>query len=91
MLIVHAIITLDLPYIHSLKGRRAVVNAIKERLKHKNMAVADVSGEYAKEAQLEIVFFASNENEANNKIHNIENLLEQKFSDILYNISYEII
>lgn len=91
MLIVYALITLQLPYIHSLKGRRKVINSIKDRLKHQNIAVADLSGEYAKEATLALLFFAKSENDANNKIAKIDNLLASFFSDIEYDIEYEII
>ncbi|SMC09543.1 DUF503 family protein [Nitratiruptor tergarcus] len=91
MLIVHLLITLDLPYITSLKGRRKILNSLKEKLKHQNMAVTDVSGEYAKEASLALLFFAKNENEAHKKIEKVRNLLDNYMSDIEYTISYEIL
>ncbi len=91
MLIVHLYITFDLPYVHSLKGRRKILASIKERLKNKNMAVVDVSGEYPKEGALEVCFFAASQNDAKNKIESLQNLLQERFSDIEYNIDYEII
>ncbi len=91
MLIVYATITLQLPYISSLKGRRKILNSIKDRLKHQNIAIADLSGEYAKEATLALLFFAANENIANNKITKIDNLLANSFSDIEYEIEYELL
>ncbi|BCD67983.1 DUF503 family protein [Nitratiruptor sp. YY09-18] len=91
MLIIHALITLDLPYITSLKGRRKILQSIKEKLKNKNVAVADLSGEYAKEGLLELVFFASSQNDANNKIQNLHKFLDDNFPDIRYTLEYEIV
>ena len=91
MLVVHARITLDLPYISSLKGRRKVLASIKDRLKRKNMAVADLSGEYAKEAVLAILFFASGHNDANNKIAALQSFLEENFPEATCTIDYETI
>ena len=91
MLIVYAIITINLPFASSLKGRRKIINSIKDRLKHQNIAVADLSSEYPKEAALALLFFAKSQNDANNKIAKIDNLLASFFSDIEYDIEYEII
>jgi len=91
VLIVHALITLRLPYVHSLKGRRKILNAIKDRLKNKNMAVADVSGEYAKEGLLTLCFFASTQEDANNKIEQLEQLLEHHFPELDFEMQYEIV
>jgi len=91
VLIVHLILTLNLPYVVSLKGRRRVVNSIKDRLKRKNIAVVDVSGEYAKEAQLELLFFASNQNDANDKVERIYNSLSASFPTIDIELEYEVL
>lgn len=91
MLIVHLFLDLQLPYVSSLKGRRKISGSIKERLKRKNLSVADVSGEYVKEAALQICFLAKNEPEAKKSMESIERLLERFWSDIEYNISYEFI
>ena len=91
MYIVHAILTIDLPHVHSLKGRRKIVNSIKDHFKNKNICVADVSSEYAKEAVLELLFFAPSQNEANNKIERIEQTLQERFSDIEFSLQYEIL
>ena len=91
MLIVYAIITIDLPFASSLKGRRKIINSIKDRLKHHNMAVADLSGEYPKEAALALLFFAKSQNDANNKIAKIDELLAKYFGEVSYDIEYEIL
>ncbi|MRI59169.1 MAG: DUF503 domain-containing protein [Epsilonproteobacteria bacterium] len=91
MLLVHALITVDLPYIHSLKGRRKVLASIKDRLKGKNMAVADLSGEYAKEAVLAVAFFALGHNDANNKIASLRRFLEESLPEASLTIDYEIL
>ncbi len=91
MLIVHALLTLDLPYIHSLKGRRKILSSIKERLKNQNMAVVDLSGEYPKEGVVALCFFAANEQEANNKIEKLQKVLERQFLDLEFTINYEIL
>jgi len=91
MLIVHAQLTIDLPYISSLKGRRKILHSLKERLKKRNIAVADLSPEYAKEAILALLFFASSETDANDRIEKLRNLLDSSFPDIDYSLQYEII
>jgi uncharacterized protein YlxP (DUF503 family) len=91
VLIAHLFITLDLPYIHSLKGRRKIVSSLKERLKKKNLSILDVSSEYVKEANLEICFLSSSKAIAHKKIIAIEEIIERYYSDIEYNITYEFI
>ncbi len=91
MLIVHALITFDLPYVNSLKGRRKVLHAIKDRLKNQNMAVADLSGEYPKEARIALCFFAKGQEDANNKIQKLEEQLQHHFPELESQIQYEIL
>ncbi len=91
MLIVHALLTLDLPYVHSLKGRRKILGSIKERLKNQNMAVADLSGEYPKEARIALCFFAKGQEDANNKIQKLEEQLQHHFPELEFDIQYEIL
>ncbi len=91
MLIVHALLTLDLPYVHSLKGRRKILGSIKERLKNQNMAVADLSGEYPKEARIALSFFAKGQEDANNKIQKLEEQLQHHFPELEFDIQYEIL
>ncbi|BCD60512.1 MULTISPECIES: DUF503 family protein [unclassified Nitratiruptor] len=91
MQIVHVFITIDLPFVQSLKGRRKILHSIKDKLKNKNMCVADISGEYAKEGHLELLFFANSPQDANEKIENLEKMLETNFPDIEISLQYELI
>ena len=91
MLVVHALLHLELPYVHSLKGRRAMLASIKDRLKRFNMAVADLSGEYPKEALIALLFFAADRDEIERKISKIEEILARFGGEIEYDIEYQII
>ncbi len=91
MLVVHALLHLKLPYVHSLKGRRAIIASIKDRLKRFNMAVADLSGEYPKEALIALLFFATDRDEIERKISKIEEILARFGGEIEYDIEYQII
>ncbi len=91
MLVVRTLLHLALPYVHSLKGRRAILNSIKERFKRFNMAVADLSGEYPKEALIALLFFAADRDEMERKISHIEEILARFGGEIEYDIEYEII
>lgn len=55
------------------------------------MCVADISGEYAKEGHLELLFFANSPQDANEKIENLEKMLETNFPDIEISLQYELI
>ncbi len=85
------LITIDLPYIHSLKGRRKILNSIKDRLSKYNISIADFSGEYSKEAQIGLLFWAKDNSVFQKKIQNIEKVLDRFFSEIEYDISYEVL
>ncbi len=91
MHIVNLLITLDLPYVESLKGRRKILNSIKERLSKLNISILDISSEYPKEAEIAIVFLALSEEDIQKRLQNIEKILDRYFSDIEYSISYEIL
>ncbi len=91
MQIVYFLLTLDLPYVQSLKGRRKIVSSIKERLKNRNISILDASGEYPKEAQIAGVFLATSKTDIQKKLQSIEKILERYFSDIHYTLSYDII
>ncbi len=47
MIISNCILHIDLPQVSSLKGRRAVTNSVKEKLKSFNVSVIDLSGDRA--------------------------------------------
>jgi len=91
MFIVSAYIDLSLPYVHSLKGRRKILHSIKDRLKHRNLSVLDISGEYPKEATLAICFLAPTKEDALKKIQHIESLVQSSFPEITFDMSYELL
>jgi uncharacterized protein YlxP (DUF503 family) len=91
MTLVYADLTIDLPYAESKKGRRAVLNAIKERLAKMNCSVLDISGEYPKEAQLAIAFLSPDEQSARAKLESVERMIETRFPDLRARLTYEML
>ncbi len=91
MVIGNVLIRIDLPYVHSLKGRRAVLNRIKDLLKRVNVSVLDLSTEYAKEAELAIVYAAANEKLCAQVFQAIESMLEQRFPELQYEAEMEML
>ncbi len=80
---------LDLPHVHSLKGRRSVTNSLKEKLKSFNVSVMDISGEYPKEADVAFVFLSPDAKSAAQYREKIEKMIERDFSQYLWEIEYE--
>ena len=91
MTLTYATLRVDLPFVSSKKGRRAIINSIKDRLSKLNCSLLDISGEYPKEAEIAISFLSSNEHSAISKIEKIENLLETKFPEIEAILTYDFI
>jgi uncharacterized protein YlxP (DUF503 family) len=91
MVIVSALLEFDLPYVHSLKGRRAFLNSIKERLKKFNISLLDLSGEYAKEASLSFVFLSHSEPMALSYLQEIEKALERFAHEAEFTLQYDFI
>lgn len=89
MIICSCIIHLELPYVVSLKGRRSVINSMKEKLKIFNLSVLDVSGEYAKEADIAFVFLSHNSLQSSQYREKIEKMLEKNFSEYHFEVEYE--
>lgn len=89
MIICNCHIHIELPEIHSLKGRRSVLNSLKEKLKKFNVSLLDVSGEYAKEADVAFVFLAHDARKAAQYREQIEAMLEKNFSEYFYGLEYE--
>ncbi len=89
MTLIFATLTIDLPFAESKKGRRAVVNSIKDHLSRMNCSVLDISGEYPKEAQIALTFLSRSEDEANRKIEKIEKMLESRYPDIHSELTYD--
>ena len=89
MILCNVIIHLDLPEVESLKGRRAVTNSLKEKLKSFNVSVLDVSGEYAKEADIAFVFLSPNAMTSAQYRNKIEQMIERNFGEYLFELEYE--
>lgn len=82
-------IHLELTDVFSLKGRRAVTNSLKDKLKKLNISVLDISGSYSKEADIAIVFLAPNPLEASKIRQTIENILERNFSQYYFELDID--
>jgi hypothetical protein len=80
---------MELPEVHSLKGRRSVLNSLKEKLKKFNVSLLDISGEYAKEADIAFVFLSHNARRAAQYREEVESMLERNFSEYFYELEYE--
>ena len=91
MVIANVLIRIDLPHVQSLKGRRGVLNSVKDRLKKLNVSVLDLSSEYAKEAELAVVYAAANERLAAQVFQSIENILEQRFPELQCETELELL
>lgn len=91
MIICNCILHIELPYVHSLKGRRSVTSSMKEKLKAFNLSVLDVSGEYAKEADIAFVFLSPDSLRAAQYREKIEKMLEWNFSEYDFELDYEVI
>ncbi len=89
MIICSCILHLELPHIHSLKGRRSVTNSLKEKLKTFNLSVMDISGEYSKEADMAFVFLSQNALQSAQYREKIDKMLEKNFSEYHYDLEYE--
>ena len=91
MLICNLQLMFDLPEVVSLKQRRTYIQSIKAKLKEFNVSVLDVSGSYAKEAVLAVVFLAHDQKGVAKFIHAIEGMLQRLFPEIEYELDYEVI
>ena len=89
MIICSCMLHLDLLDAHSLKGRRSIVNKLKEKLKTFNVSVMDVSGEYPKEADIAFVFLSPDPLEAARYREKIENSLMRLFPEYIMELDFE--
>lgn len=89
MIIFHCHIHLELPYVSSLKGRRSILSSLKEKLKSFNVSVLDVSGEYAKEADVAFAFLAHDARSGAQYKEKIEQMLERNFGEYMYELECE--
>ncbi len=91
MIIGSVLIRIDLPYVNSLKGRRSILNSIKDALRKMNISILDLSGEYVKEAELVVVYAAANERLCAQVFQTIEALLEKRFPELECEIELEML
>ena len=89
MILTLAVIHLELPEVHSLKGRRSVLGSMKEKLGNFNVSVLDISGEYTRKADLAFAFLSHDSRLAAQYREKIEHMLERNFSQYWYEIEYE--
>ncbi len=89
MIICNCVVHLDLYDVSSLKGRRSVLNKFKEKLKRFNLSVMDISGEYAKEADIAFVFLSPTPLESARYREKIENALITLFPEYTIDLDYE--
>jgi uncharacterized protein YlxP (DUF503 family) len=80
---------MELPEVHSLKGRRSVLNSLKEKLKKFNVSLLDISGEYAQEADVSFVYLSHDARRAAQYREEIDSMLERNFSEYYYELEYE--
>jgi uncharacterized protein YlxP (DUF503 family) len=89
MIITNCILHLDLYDVASLKGRRSVLNKLKEKLKTFNVSVMDISGEYAKEADIAFVFLSPTPLESARYREQIETALTRLFPEYTIELDHE--
>jgi uncharacterized protein YlxP (DUF503 family) len=89
MIICSVLLHLELLDVQSLKGRRAIVNRIREKLKTFNVSLLDISSEYPKEADIAFVFLSPNTLTAAQYREKIEHFLEKNFPELNIDMEYE--
>ncbi|MDD3591460.1 MAG: DUF503 domain-containing protein [Sulfurovum sp.] len=89
MILCNCYLHMELPEVHSLKGRRSVLNSLKEKLKRFNVSLLDISGEYVKEADIAFVFLSHDARGAAQYREEIESMLARNFSEYFYELEYE--
>ena len=89
MVISYATIRLELPYIESIKGRRRIVNSIKDRLKQFNISILDISSEYAKEAEIALAWLSHDKRQSAQIRQSIERVLDSNFGEIIWDMEIE--
>lgn len=89
MIISNCSLHLDLYDVVSLKGRRSVLNKLKEKLKSFNVSVMDISSEYPKEADIAFVFLSPTPLEAARYREKIETALMSLFPEYTIELDHE--
>lgn len=89
MILCTMILSFELHDVHSLKGRRSILNSLKERLKSFNVSVLDISSEYPKEASVAVAFLSADRIMAAQYRQSIETMIETRFPEYPCDIEYE--
>ena len=89
MILCTMILNFELTDVHSLKGRRSILNSLKERLKTFNVSVLDISSEYPKEASIALAFLSPDSVRAAQYRRSIETMVETRFPEYPCDIEYE--
>lgn len=84
-------INLTLPFVHSKKERRAIINHIVDKLKRLNISLLDSSGEYPHEALIVFTFIRSNKMNSDNAIVKIEDIILERVPEDSFTIEFEAI
>lgn len=84
-------INLTLPFVHSKKERRAIINHIVDKLKRLNISLLDSSGEYPHEALIAFTFIRSNKMNSDNVIFKIEDIILERVPEDSFTIEFEAI
>lgn len=76
---------------NGLKGRRKIVNSLKDKLKNRfNISILDISSEYPKEATLALSFLNFSEREAKENVDKIDEFLNSNFPEFEFYLDVEI-
>ncbi len=89
MIVCTMYLNFDLPDVHSLKGRRSILNSLKERLKTFNVSVLDISSEYPREASIALVFLSPDAVSAAQYRSRIETMIENRLPEYPCEIDFE--
>lgn len=89
MIVCTLILRLELDEVSSLKGRRSVINSLREKLKTLNVSILDISDAYPKEATLALAFLSPDAKHSAQYREQIESLIESRFPQYPIDIDYE--
>ncbi len=84
-------INLTLPFVHSKKERRAIINHIIDKLKRLNISILDSSGEYPHEVLIAFTFIRSDKLNSDKTIVRIEDIILERVPEDSCTIEFEII
>jgi len=84
-------INLTLPFVHSKKERRAIINHIVDKLRRLNISLLDSSGEYPHEALIVFTFIRSGKLSSDNTIVKIEDIILERVPEDHFTVEFEVI